>query len=59
MMKSKRQKQQEALARTEDSWQQQTRMRPNWRPSPGALRNVDRLRFKLDEPPRVLFSEEG
>lgn len=58
-MKTKNQKRAEALARTEDSWQQQARMDRNWRPSPGALRNVDRLRFKLGENPRVLFAEEN
>ena len=58
-MKTTQQKQAEALARTEDSWQQQARMSPNWRPAPGAVRNVDNLRRKLGEPLRALFTEEN
>lgn len=57
-MKTTHQKRAEALARTEDSWQTILRLRPNWRPSAGAIRNVDRLRSKLGEPQRTLFTED-
>ena len=49
-MKTKQQKRAEALARTEDNWLTTVRMRPGWKPSPGAVRNVRNLRVKLGEP---------